>query len=138
MSRNQHLTAVIADDGGAMRDKIASIIFAEVEVVAAVCDGEEAVKAIQNFKPDIAILDIVMPAENGIAAARRLRRMGSSIPIVFLSVQDDPEYIEAAKELGASYVFKSRMHSDLVLAIRETLAGRIFTSKPDANRIFPE
>jgi DNA-binding NarL/FixJ family response regulator len=65
---------------------------------------------------------------NGIEAAREVRRCGLATNIIFLTVQHDTEYIQIAREIGASYVLKSRMSTDLLLAIHETLAGRIFAS----------
>jgi DNA-binding NarL/FixJ family response regulator len=127
------LKVVIADDRQAMRDEVSRLLTGEMDIVAAVSDGESAVKAVQDLKPDVVILDIVMPVRNGLSAARKIRSMGISVPILFLSIQSDPEFREAAAKLGASYVSKSRMQSDLGLAIRDTLAGRIFVSQADLN-----
>lgn len=124
------LKVVIADDSEVIRDSVSRLFAGEMDVIAAVSDGESVVKAVQDLRPDLVILDIAMPVQNGMSAARKIRNMGISVPIVFLTVQSDPEFREAAVQLGASYVSKSRMRSDLGLAIRDTLTGRIFVSKP--------
>jgi len=70
-----------------------------------------------------------MPGMTGIEAARHLRESGSPAKIVFLPVHGDPDYIRAGLAAGASaYVLKSRLASDLVVALREALAGRSFVS----------
>ena len=127
---SRRLKVVIADDSQAMRDRVSRLFAGEMDVVATVSDGESVVKAVQDLRPNLVILDIAMPVQNGMSAARKIRDMGISVPIVFLSVQSDPEFREAAVQLGASYVSKARMRSDLGVAIRDALTGRIFVSKP--------
>jgi DNA-binding NarL/FixJ family response regulator len=127
---SRRLKVVIADDSQAMRDRVSRLFAGEMDVVATVSDGESVVKAVQDLRPNLVILDIAMPIQNGMSAARKIRDMGISVPIVFLSVQSDHEFREAAVQLGASYVSKARMRSDLGVAVRDALTGRIFVSKP--------
>ena len=66
---------------------------------------------------------------DGIEAARSLRASGSRAKIVFLTVHGEPEYARVALAIGASgYVVKSRLASDLLFALRESMAGRTFVS----------
>lgn len=75
------------------------------------------------------VLDISMPVLNGIEAARTLKAADSRAKIVFLTEHADPDYLHAALAIGAlGYVVKSRLVSDLLLSIREALAGRHFVS----------
>ena len=124
---------VLADDHQLMLDKIAHLLQRDFEIVAIVQTGRMAVQAVTELKPDVVVLDIAMPELGGIEAAREIRKIGSSARIVFLSIQDDPEYIEAASAMGIGYVLKSRMRSDLAEAIREALAGRLFVSDSRAS-----
>src|SRR6478735_1594547 len=94
------------------------------QIVATVESGSLAVQAISEWRPDIAILDIAMPGMSGIEAAQRLLEMKSSTRIIFLTMQPDPDYIQAAGALGAGIVLKSRMRSDLLQAI-ETALGHL-------------
>jgi DNA-binding NarL/FixJ family response regulator len=101
---------------------------AHFEVVAVINDGQAAVDATARLKPDLVSLDILMPKMDGMRAAQELRRQDGA-KVVFLSVQQDEEFLAAAFESGATaYVFKSRMHSDLVWAIDRALAGEVFVS----------
>jgi DNA-binding NarL/FixJ family response regulator len=125
---NNKPTVVLADDHLAMLDKAAEILGEEVRIVAKVRDGISSVRATQEFKPDILVLDVAMPGLNGIEAAREVRRCGLASSIIFLTVQHDADYVQVARELGANYVLKSKMNSDLLLAIQEALVGRFFAS----------
>jgi DNA-binding NarL/FixJ family response regulator len=119
---------VLADDHEPMLSKISGLLSPHYNVVAAVGNGGLAVQAVITYQPDLVLLDISMPQMNGIEAARKIRHLGLSTGIVFLTVQFDSEYLEVAHSLGASYVLKNQLHSDLLVAIKETLAGRIFSS----------
>jgi DNA-binding NarL/FixJ family response regulator len=125
---------LVADDHAGMRERVNNLLGPHFEVVAVVNDGQAAVDATARLKPDLVLLDILMPKMDGMRAARELRRQGHSVSVVFLSVQQDEEFVAAAFESGATaYVFKSRMHSDLVWAIDRALAGEVFVS-PGAER----
>jgi DNA-binding NarL/FixJ family response regulator len=101
----------------------------EFEVVETVRDGRAAVEAAAGLEPDLLVLDLSMPIMDGIAAARSLRAAGSRTKVVFLSVQHDPDFARAALAVGAvGYVVKCRLASDLLLALRDALAGRSFVS----------
>ena len=70
-----------------------------------------------------------MPGMNGLEVARHLRTTGSTAAVVFLTVHDEEEFVDAAKAAGAiGYVVKPRLASDLMLAVREARAGRTFVS----------
>jgi DNA-binding NarL/FixJ family response regulator len=65
----------------------------------------------------------------GLEVADALRKTGSTAAVVFLTVHDEEEFIEAARAVGAiGYVVKARLCSDLMLAVREARAGRPFVS----------
>ena len=81
------------------------------------------------LNPDLLVLDISMPILNGIQVATRLRELGSKAKVVFVTVHEDQDYIQAAFSAGASgYVFKSRMASDLIPAVQGAMQGQKFTS----------
>jgi CheY-like chemotaxis protein len=125
----QKYTVVLADDHVGFLRKVSDLLTNEFNIVAMVSDGTEAVQAALEFKPDIFILDICMTGLDGIQVAREIKRLGLSTKIVLLTIQEDADYIEAARAIGACYVLKCRMHADLPLALEETLAGRTFISQ---------
>ena len=123
-------TVVLADDHDKVLSEVAMLLRDEFEVVATVGDGAKAVQAVAVLNPDVVVLDIRMPGTDGIQAARRLRDLGCTPKLIFLTVQLDADSVEAACAMGACYVLKARMFSDLPTAIAEALAGRRFLSKP--------
>ncbi|MGB9435471.1 MAG: response regulator transcription factor [Candidatus Acidiferrum sp.] len=120
---------LLADDHVGMLVNASDILREQFEVVGAVTDGRAAVDAALELKPDLVVLDIGMPEMGGFDAARELRRSGCNAKVVFLTIQQDEEYVAAALDSGGlAYVLKSRMYSDLVEAIAAALAGGIFIS----------
>jgi DNA-binding NarL/FixJ family response regulator len=123
-------TVVLADNHGRVLSEVKMLLRDEFDVVASVDDGAKAVQAVAELRPDVVVLDIGMPGTNGIQAAHQLRELGFTSKLVFLTVQQDADCLEAAGAMGASYVLKARMYSDLLTAIVEALAGRLFFSRP--------
>jgi DNA-binding NarL/FixJ family response regulator len=82
-----------------------------------------------RLRPDVIILDISMGQTSGIDIARVLRDSGCSAKIIFLTVHEDRDYVNAAIGAGgAAYVMKSRLSLDLFAAIRAVLSNRLFLS----------
>jgi DNA-binding NarL/FixJ family response regulator len=120
---------VLADDHREMLVRVTALLAAEFTVVAAVADGEALVDAEADLRPDLLVIDITMPGISGLEAAALVRRRGSQVPIVFLSVHEEPEFLLAARQAGAlGYVSKVRLASDLIPAMRAVLDGQRFVS----------
>ena len=120
---------LVAEDHTLMRDNVVRILKREFQVLEAVADGEALLEAAARLKPDVCVLDISMPVVSGIETATRLKQSGLPSKVIFLTIHDDFDFIGAALKTGAEgYVFKARMALDLVLAVREVLAGRTFLS----------
>jgi DNA-binding NarL/FixJ family response regulator len=120
---------LLAEDHKEMRDRAVCLLEPEFDVIGTVADGRELLKAEFEMAPDVCVIDISMPAICGIEAAARLQASQSRAKIVFLTVYEDPDFLQAALNSGASaYVVKSRMTSDLCSAVRAALSGRLFIS----------
>ena len=120
---------LLADDHKEIRDRAVRLLEPEFEVVGTVADGNELVRASAQLKPDVCVIDISMPHLSGIEAAIKLRESGSKAKIVFLTVNEDSDFVRAALRTGAlGYVVKSRMASDLCLAINGAISGQLFVS----------
>ena len=120
---------LLADDMPEMVKSLTQLLRRDFDVVGYAENGEEAIEAMAHLNPDLLVLDISMPVLNGIQVASLLRESGSSVKLVFLTIHEDPDYIEAAFSVGASgYVFKSRVATDLIPAVEGVLRGRKFTS----------
>ena len=120
---------LLADDHEAMLDRVEGLLEKDFQVVGTARDGQAAIEAVAELRPDVLILDISMPVLSGLQAALRLKEMKSEVRIVFLTVHEDPDFAREALATGAlGFVVKPRLVTDLPVAIKEVLAGRSFVS----------
>jgi DNA-binding NarL/FixJ family response regulator len=119
----------LADDQEEIRRTVASMLEDEFEVVGFAENGRQVLEFMINRWPDVLVLDIFMPVLNGIETAARLKGCGYPTKVLFLTVQEDPDFIDTAMSVGAlGYVSKAHLATDLIVAIRSVLEGRIFIS----------
>jgi DNA-binding NarL/FixJ family response regulator len=125
----RRIRVVIADDNKQMRDKVVQLLQPDFEIVGTAADGNAAVEVVLLLQPEIVVLDISMPIRNGIEAAIEMKKKSSPSKTVFLTVHDDPDFVRAALNAGASaYVIKSQMAKDLTAAMLAVSEGRLFIS----------
>jgi DNA-binding NarL/FixJ family response regulator len=128
---------LVADDHEAMRDRVVCLLSKDFEVLGAVGDGGSLVEAALCLEPDLLVIDVSMPTMGGIEAAIRLRDLGSTARIVFLTIHEDAACIRACVAAGGlGYVIKSRLAGDLPTAISNAMAGRPYIS-PCLAPIYP-
>jgi len=102
----------------------------ELKVISVAADGSEGVQKAKELQPDVILMDVSLPAMNGIEATRQIRRISPRSKILFLSMLNEIEVIQAAFEVGGSgYVFKWDAGRDLILGIRAILLGQRFVSQ---------
>jgi len=120
---------LIADDQEEMLQAVLLILDDEFNVVGTAENGTRAIELATHLFPDVLVLDIAMPVVNGIEAARRLRELGCPTKIIFLTVNADPDFVEAALSAGAlGYVLKPALATDLVPAIWAAMKGNTYIS----------
>jgi DNA-binding NarL/FixJ family response regulator len=113
-------TVLIVDDFAPWRAEVRRILAVRPEwkIVGEACDGLEAVQKATEFQPDIIVLDITMPGLNGIEVARRIRQQFPKSAIIFLTMNDDQDILDAALAVdSAGYVLKVNAGRDLCPAI---------------------
>jgi DNA-binding NarL/FixJ family response regulator len=119
----------LADDQEEIRETVALVLDGEFQVVGTAADGRRALELAPKVAADVLVLDISMPGMNGIEVASHLREEGSSAKVVFLTIHDDPDLVDAAMSTGAlGYVLKGLLATDLVPAIWKAIEGRTFIS----------
>jgi DNA-binding NarL/FixJ family response regulator len=124
-------TILLSDDNSAILDHVGKMLEKEKNytVVAAISDGAVVTREYLRLRPDVIILDISLGQMSGIDIARELRDSGCRAKIIFLTVHEDSDYVNAAVGAGGSaYVVKSRLSQDLLLAINAVLSGKLFVS----------
>jgi DNA-binding NarL/FixJ family response regulator len=126
-------TIVLADDHHIVRQGFRSLLENQdgFSVVAEAGDGLEAVKLTAALKPDVLVVDLVMPCLNGLEVTRQISKQSPHTRAIILSMyMDEPYVIEALQNGAWGYVLKESNISDLVKAIREVANGRHYLGSP--------
>ncbi len=127
-----NIKVFLADDHKMFREGLNAQLngMEDIDVVGEASDGREAVRMIEEFKPDIAVLDVAMPLLNGIEATRHILKPLPNVKIVILSMHADHIYVKEALKAGASgYLLKEESFIHLVEAIKIVLDGKVYLSK---------
>jgi DNA-binding NarL/FixJ family response regulator len=117
---------LIADDHPLLCEALCQTLSKEpdMEVVGKAGDGEEAVNMASRLKPDVVIMDIIMPKFDGIEASKKIKALEPNIAILILTAYDDDNYVLGLLEAGAAgYLLKSARGQDLIEAVRAIRAG---------------
>jgi DNA-binding NarL/FixJ family response regulator len=120
---------LVADDHEIVRKGLRSLLEAQPgwQVTAEACDGREAVQIAKEIKPDVTVLDIGMPALNGLEAARQMIKNDARAKILILTMHDSDPLIREVLDAGArGYVLKSDASRDLVTAINAVRCNKTF------------
>jgi two-component system, NarL family, response regulator NreC len=117
---------LIVDDHAVVRSGLKLLLEgqADMEVVGEAGDARMAVFEARAHKPDVILMDVVMPAGSGIEATPAVLKEAPDAKVLILSMQDDPAYVREAFAVGASgYVLKEAADSGLVAAVRDVASG---------------
>jgi DNA-binding NarL/FixJ family response regulator len=138
MKQSKNNRILIADDHYAVRLGIAAIINSEpdMEVVAEATNGAEALEFFERVRPDLALLDMRMPVQNGLKTAMEIRSKFPSARILMLTAFEGDDEIYNAFQAGAhGYVFKNTAGEKLIPALRAVMAGQCWIPKEVASRL---
>jgi DNA-binding NarL/FixJ family response regulator len=122
---------LLVDDFEPWRRQVCSMLATnpEVRVVAEAADGLEAVQKAQELQPDLILLDIGLPALDGLEAASRIRQVAPHAGIIFVTQNSDKDTVRGALSIGAKgYVLKTDAGSELLPAVAGVLGGDDFVS----------
>ena len=120
------IRVLIVDDHAVVRSGLRHVLEAEsdIEVVGEASDMTEAVLEARAQKPDVVLMDVVMPGSSGIEATPAVLKEAPEAKVLVLSMQDDPRYVREAFSAGASgYVLKEAADTEVVGAVREVADG---------------
>lgn len=128
----RRIRVLLVDDHAVIRQALRMLLEAqpELEVVADVENGREAIQAVERLRPDVVLMDIVMPGLNGLDATRQIRKVSPATKVVVLSgFVDEEQLLEAVRAGASGYLIKRSDVSELVLAIQTVHRGnRYFSS----------
>jgi two-component system response regulator NreC len=119
-------SVVLVDDHHVVRSGLRLLLDGQedIDVVGEAGNAKDAVFRARALKPDVILLDVVMPGESGIEVLPKLLKESPGTKVLVLSMQDDPSYVREAFAAGASgYVLKEAADEEVVSAVREVAAG---------------
>jgi two-component system, NarL family, response regulator NreC len=131
---------LLADDHTVVRKGLRLLLESQpdFQVIADAADGREAVTLAERHQPDVVVLDVAMPALNGIEAARQISAKLPNTAVVFLSMHSDEGYVlKALKAGGRAYLLKDSAENDLINAVKAVREGKAFFS-PAISRMLVE
>ena len=116
---------LIADDHEMVRRGVAELLEGSgVEIVGEASTGKQTLRAVSRCKPDVVLLDVRMPEGDGITTVAKLKKKHPNLPVVMLSMYDNPTYIARSAAAGArDYVLKGSSREKLLSAIRRAVKG---------------
>jgi two-component system response regulator NreC len=120
------IKVVVVDDHAVVRSGLRLLLETQddIEVVGEAGNAKDAVFRARAFKPDVILLDVVMPGESGIDVLPKLLKESPETKVLVLSMQDDPSYVREAFAAGAQgYVLKEAADEEVVSAVREIAGG---------------
>lgn len=132
---------LIADDHQLVREGIESMLSGvqDIEVVATVSSGEEAINRVRNDKPDVVLLDILMPAMNGIEAARWIKEIDEHARVIMLTMEISKDYVTAAIKSGVDgYLPKNISKETLLESVRSVYGGERYFNDAIKKLIFED
>jgi DNA-binding NarL/FixJ family response regulator len=127
---------LLVDDHRMVVEGMRSLLAEEFDLVGTAEDGRAMIVQAKKLNPDIIVADIAMPHLNGIEALVQLRKTTPGVKVIFLTMHSEVAYARRAIEAGASgYVLKHGAPSELILAIRTALSGRVYITPAVAGDI---
>ena len=127
------IRVILADDHPVLRQGLRSLLEREsdLSIVGEAGDGREALDRVAHLRPDVAVLDLMMPGLGGLEVVRQVRAHHPSTRVVVLSMYANESYVVEALQAGAGgYVLKRATSADLVNAIRAVAGGNRYLSPP--------
>lgn len=129
-------TVLIADDHTLVAEGIEKLLEHDFQLCGRVADGRALVKAVEQHKPDIALVDIALPLLNGLDACRQIKKAAPEVKLLILTMHGEQYFVTEAFRAGVSgYMLKQSVAEELIFAIREVVKGRLYVSPSVAENL---
>lgn len=135
------ISVLLADDHAVLRDGLRMLleVHSDINVVADVANGRDAVSKTAQLSPDVVVMDIAMPQLNGIEATRQIHEIRPSTEVIILSIYSTNEHIFRAFQAGArGYLLKEVAGAEVVNAVRAVKAGQRYLSQKISDKVVDE
>lgn len=132
---------LIADDHALVRAGFRALLekLDDCEVVAEADDGREALRLVEQLRPDVVLMDVKMPSLNGLEATALITRDYPSVRVVILSMYTTEEYVIQALRAGASgYLLKDAATTELRLAVQAAVRDEMYLSPSISKRVLQD
>ena len=137
MSKSNRIRVMIVDDHDMVRRGLATFlrVKADLELVGEASNGQEALQLCEQARPDVILMDLLMPEMDGLTATRAIRKRCPQVQVIALTSFQEKELVQEALQAGAiSYLLKNVSVDELAEAIRAAHAGRT-TLAPEATQV---
>ena len=141
MNRGSPMTVVLVDDHTIVREGIRELVESTGEflVVGEAADGFEAVSVVESVRPDLVLMDVIMPRKDGVAACREIMDLVPGTRIVVLTASREQDAVIEALAAGATgYLQKSTNRDRLLSTFRDVAAGELRVPAEAVSRVFAE
>jgi DNA-binding NarL/FixJ family response regulator len=127
---------MLADDHTLVLEAFRRLLEPHFEIVGTVSDGRALVESASQLKPDVIVIDIVMPLMNGLEAGLRLKEQMPTVKLIFLTMNDDADLAaEAMRSKASGYLLKTSAADELIHAITMALKGKTYVTPQIARRM---
>src|ERR1700733_13732196 len=125
------IRVLLADDHQLVREGIRALLqsIVGVDVIGEAADGQDAIRLAKELRPDVILMDIMMPGMNGLGATEQIVKGESGARVIILSMNESDEFVLQAIRAGASgYLLKNAKTAELELALRSVAEGQTYLS----------
>ncbi len=137
MTEAANIRVVLVDDHTVVRSGLGAVLSAAdgMTLVGEAGDGEEAIRVCQQARPDVVLMDLLMPRMDGVAATEAILKSQPQVKVIALTSFKEKEYVEGALKAGATgYLLKNVSAEELIAAIRRAVSGQPSLS-PEAAQV---
>lgn len=137
MTQSKQIKVLLVDDHTVVRSGLGAVLAVcdDLDLIGEAGDGEEAIRFCERVKPDVVLMDLLMPKMDGVLATKTIKEKWPDIKVIVLTSFKEKEYVEGALKVGAvGYLLKNVSAEELAVAVRRAMDGQPSLS-PEAAQV---